>query len=115
MALILKKLGEFFWQSKTWLVELLAEPTVDTSSINIWYIALTQTLCSISDAVCRSSSEFAVASSKADTEPTSALLRLPEDVIRHIFKQIDDLNSCICLCVTHSTLGAVGGSYFHTI
>ena len=39
---------------------------------------------------------------------TSKLLLLPNEMIRSIFSKVDDVRSCICLCITHRLLGMVG-------
>lgn len=39
---------------------------------------------------------------------TSPMLRLPNELLLVIFDAIDDLTSCICLCVTHKILGVAG-------
>ncbi|EKM56099.1 uncharacterized protein PHACADRAFT_209596 [Phanerochaete carnosa HHB-10118-sp] len=85
------KLGESFWTSKTNLTELLMKHwSGDIDFSNIW-----------------ADKEIAVLES-AKPSPTSRIVRLPNELLRMIFDAINDLMSCIFLCVTHNILGVAG-------
>ncbi|GJE90298.1 hypothetical protein PsYK624_064270 [Phanerochaete sordida] len=84
------KFGEIFWEPKNDLaLSLVKYWGPERRTLNIW-------------------KDKEVTAREAKISAKSALLRLPNEILAAMFDEIDDLESCACLCISHDILGVVG-------